>query len=76
MEEQDVGPLVEECFGDSDYERFLFDISAEAVSLVLGISPEKELINKLKDMFGKNNGYDEFREFLSINEIKYKSGSY
>lgn len=76
MEEQDIGPLVERCFGVSDYERFLYDIPAKAVSQVLGTTSEEELIDKLKDIFGVNSGYDNFSEFLRNNDIKCKHGSY
>lgn len=69
MEEQDVGPLVEKCFGDSDYERFLYDISAKAVNRILGTTSEDELIDRLKNMFGVNSGYDDFTNFLSDNNI-------
>lgn len=76
MEQQDIGPLVERFYGDSDYERFLHNISANAVEEVLGTASDKALISKLKEMFGTNSGFDDFAEFLRKNNIEHKYGSY
>jgi len=76
MTEQDYGPLVEKCFGDSDLERFLYDIPADAVKRVLGIGSDAELIEKLKAMFGGNSGFELFKDFLRKNRIYHSCGMY
>lgn len=76
MVEHDSGPLVEHCFGTEDYERFLSDISADAIKKATKANSDSELIEKLHEMFGKNSGFDHFMEFLNSNNIKYTKGAY
>lgn len=76
MTEQDIGPSVEHAFGNSCYERYLSNIPAEALKKAVEAHSDIELMEKLKDMFGTNSGFDNFAEFLRNKGIDYKYGAY
>ena len=72
IELQDIGPLVEELYGDSDYERTISGISARHVGLELGATNEDELMQKLIEEFGTNDGFDRFDDFLTETGIEHE----
>lgn len=76
MTEQDIGPSVEYAFGSSCYERYLSNIPAKALKKAVGAHSDIELMEKLKDMFGTNSGFDNFTEFMRNKGIDYKDGAY
>ena len=44
FEQQDIGPLCDEMFGDSDYERVIPDLPVEQLRSALDVNTDKELI--------------------------------
>lgn len=76
MEEQDYSPRLEDIFGRDTFERFISKISIDEIKRVLQVDTDKQLIEVLKQMFGKNSGVNDFRAFLDSNEISYQFGSY
>lgn len=76
MEEQDYSPQLEDIFGRDTFERFISKISIDEIKRVLQVYTIEQLIDVLKQMFGKNSGVNDFRAFLDSNEISYQFGSY
>lgn len=76
MEEQDYSPQLEDIFGRDTFERFISRISIDEIKCVLHVNTNEQLIQVLKQMFGKNSGMDDFRSFLDTNSIHYELGSY
>ncbi|WP_289193197.1 hypothetical protein [Bacteroides acidifaciens] len=76
MEEQDYSPQLEDIFGRDTFERFISKISIDEIKRVLQADTDEQLIEALKQMFGKNSEVNDFRAFLDSNEISYQFGSY
>jgi hypothetical protein len=68
FEQQDIGPLLEEMFGNSDYER-VYTVSLPALKSALAVKDE-ELLSELKKRFNTSDAFDKFREFISDNNIE------
>ena len=71
FEQQDIGRLCEEMFGDSDYERVIFDLPVEQLRLTLGVKTDKELIALLKRDYSTSDAFDRFSEFVYDKHLKY-----
>lgn len=76
MEEQDYSPQLEDIFGRDTFERFISKISIDEIKCLLQVDTNGQLVQVLKQMFGKNSGVDDFQAFLESNNISYKLGSY
>lgn len=76
MDEQDYSPQLEDIFDRDTFERFISKISINEIKRVLQVETNEQLIEILKQMFGKNSGVNDFRAFLDSNEISYQFGSY
>ena len=61
FEQQDIGPLCDEMFGDSDYERVIFDLPVEQLRSAMDVNTD----NSTSDAF------DRFSEFVYDNHLKY-----
>jgi hypothetical protein len=75
LEGYDIGPQVDEFFGDSDYE-YSYSIDPEEVKKLydlLNVAREErqELLLAIKKRFGGNHAYSAFGEFMSENDIEY-----
>lgn len=71
FEQQDIGRLCEEMFGDSDYERVIFDLPVEQLRPVMGVETDKELLAVLKRDYSTSDAFDRFSEFVYDNHLKY-----
>ena len=71
FEQQDIGPLCDEMFGDSDYERVIFDLPVEQLRSVMDVNTDKELISVLKRDYSTEDAFDRFSEFVYDNHLKY-----
>ena len=71
FEQQDIGPLCDEMFGDSDYERVISDLSVEQLRSAMGVKTDKELIEVLKRDYSTSDAFDRFSEFVYDNHLKY-----
>ena len=71
FEQQDIGPLCDEMFGDSDYERVISDLSVEQLRSAMGVKTDKELIAVLKRDYSTSDAFDRFSEFVYDNHLKY-----
>ena len=76
MTSQDISPELEKFFGRDTYERFLTGIPIVDLRNALNASSDDHLISIIKDKFGVNSGFDDFRDFLSENNIHFNYGSY
>ncbi len=76
MEEQDVSPKLEDIFGRDTFERFISEISIDEIKRVLQVDTNEQLVDILKQMFGKNSGVNDFCAFLDSNNLTYQFGSY
>ena len=80
VEGYDIGKVVEECWGDSDYE---YSITVEKENVVLltralGIHTqnEREILQAIAGRFNGNKCFSELGDFLSENNIEYKGFSW
>ena len=71
FEQQDIGSLCDEMFGDSDYERVIFDLPVEQLRLTMGVKTDKELIALLKRDYSTSDAFDRFSKFAYDNHLKY-----
>ena len=71
FEQQDIGSLCDEMFGDSDYERVIFDLPVEQLRSAMGAKTDKELIAVLKRDYSTSDAFDRFSEFVYDNHLKY-----
>ena len=71
FEQQDIGSLCDEMFGDSDYERVISDLPAEQLRSAMGIKTDRELISVLKRDYNTSDAFDRFSEFVYDNHLKY-----
>lgn len=76
MEEQDVSPQLKDIFGRDTFERFISNISIYEIKCVLQVNTNGQLIQVLKEMFGKNSEINDFCAFLDSNNLSYQFGSY
>ncbi|MCB1156880.1 MAG: hypothetical protein H7A25_15625 [Leptospiraceae bacterium] len=80
FEGYDVGPMVEEAWGDLDYEYF-YTIEPEEVKKFyplfhLHIGDKTALLQSLKNRFSINEAYSQFGKFMNENEIVYEKFTY
>ena len=71
FEQQDIGSLCNEMFGDSDYERVIFDLPVEQLRSAMDVNTDKELISVLKRDYSTSDAFDRFSEFVYDNHLKY-----
>ena len=71
FEQQDIGTLCEEMFGDSDYEWVIFDLPVEQLKSAMDVKTDRELIAVLKRDYGTSDAFDRFSEFVYDNRLKY-----
>lgn len=71
FEQQDIGPLCDEMFGDSDYERVISNLPAGQLRSAMGIKTDRELISVLKRDYNTSNAFDRFLDFVYDNHLKY-----
>ena len=71
FEQQDIGQLCDEMFGDSDYERVISDLSVEQLRSAMGVKTDKELIAVLKRDYSTSDAFDRFSKFVHDNHLKY-----
>lgn len=71
FEQQDIGSLCDEMFGDSDYERVISGLPAGQVRSAMGVKTDKELIAVLKRDYGTSDAFDRFSDFICDNHLKY-----
>lgn len=76
MEEQDYSPQLEDIFGRDTYERFISKVSKDEIKYILQVDTNEQLIQILKQMFGKNSGVNDFCAFVDSNNISYQFDSY
>lgn len=70
FEQQDLGTLCDEMFGDSDYERVISDLPAEQLRSAMGIKTDMELISVLKRDYNTSDAFDRFLDFVYDNHLK------
>lgn len=73
----DTGSFVKEMFGSFDYE-YTFTVPPEETEkfyrlLNLPKDDRQSLLNRLKEMFGVNEGYSKMKEYMTANGIKYET---
>jgi len=68
IDQQDMGPAVEQCFGDSDYERWTIVPAAEVGRLAAALLVEK--------FEGRVDAVDAFSAFCRAHGIAAEGGSY
>ena len=79
---QDIGPLCNELFGDSDYEyAYIFDeenTSKLAASLKLLAEPKDDelIVNVFISLFSGVDGCKALREYCAENDIQYEFWNY
>ena len=71
FEQQDIGPLCDEMFGDSDYERVIFDLPVGQLRSAMDVNTDKELIAVLKRDYSSSDAFDRFSKFVYDNHLKY-----
>lgn len=71
FEQQDIGPLCDEMFGDSDYERVIFDLPVGQLRSAMDVNTDKELISVLKRDYSTSDAFDRFSKFVHDNHLKY-----
>ena len=73
----DIGELVQQAWGDSDYE-YTYTINPNEVNKFyplfnLRTGDKSGLLQSLKDRFSVNEAYSLFGDFMKANDIKYQS---
>ena len=71
FEQQDIGSLCNEMFGDSDYERVISDLPVGQLRSAIGVKTDKELIAVLKRNYNTSDAFDRFLDFVYDNHLKY-----
>jgi hypothetical protein len=76
----DIGKMVNDIFGDSDYE-YSITVSSENLPKLYEINKvemgkKEELINALSVFLSDNKAYFLFHDYLKENEIKFTSYTY
>ena len=71
FEQQDIGPLCDEMFGDSEYERVIFDLPVEQLRSAMGVKTDKELLALLKRDYSTEDAFDRFSKFVYDSHLKY-----
>ena len=69
--QQDIGPLCEEMFGDSDYERIIFNLPARQLRAAMHVKTDEELLAVLKRDYGTEDAFDRFSKFVHDNHLEY-----
>lgn len=76
MQQQDYSSQLEDIVGRDTFERFISISSIDEIKCVLQIDTNEQLVQVLKQMFGKYSGVNDFLAFLDSNNISYQLGSY
>ena len=69
--QQDIGPLCEEMFGDSDYERIIFNLPARQLRAAMHVKTDGELLAVLKRDYGTEDAFGRFLKFVHDNHLEY-----
>ena len=80
IEGYDIGKVVEDAWGDSDYE-YCYAINPNEVKQLYKIFGIKEgersaLLHVIKNHFNGNKAYSLFGEFMNENKIEYSSSTW
>lgn len=76
VELTDIGKAVDMFFGSDDLEMVRSGIPTDRMRQLLGAADDRELLRKLKERFGTNDGFDRFDAFLTEHGIEHSSGSW
>lgn len=71
FEQQDIGPLCDEMFGDSEYERVISNLPVEQLRSAVGVKTDRELIAVLKRDYSTSDAFGRFSAFVYDNHLKY-----
>ena len=71
FEQQDIGLLCDEMFGDSDYERVISNLPAGQLRSAMGVKTDKELLEVLKRDYNTSDAFGRFSEFVYDNHLEY-----
>ena len=76
FEQQDIGSLVDDMYGDSECECVIFDLSVEQLRSAFGVETDKELLALLKRDYNTSDAFDRFSSFVHDKRLKcnYYSG--
>jgi hypothetical protein len=80
VEGYDIGKVVSDYWGDSDYEYSVSLEPSEAAKLypLFGVSAKERLglLKAIQARYNTNFCFSEFRDFLSLSQIRFKSFSW
>ena len=68
---QDIGPLSEDMYGDSECERVIYDLPVEQLRSAFGVETDKELLAVLKRDYNTSDAFDRFSSFVYEKHLKY-----
>ena len=68
---QDIGPLVDDMYGDSDYECVIFDLPVEQLRSAFGLETDKEVLAVLKRDYNTSDAFDRFASFVHDKHLRY-----
>jgi len=73
----DIGKMVEETWGDADYE-YTYTIEPDEINkfypiFKLNLGDKQGLLQEIKKRFSVNEAYSLFGNFMQLNNIKYDS---
>ncbi len=71
FEQQDIGPLCEEMFGDSDYEWIIFNLPVGHLRSAMHVKTDGELLAVLKRDYGTEDAFDRFSKIVYDNLLEY-----
>ena len=69
--QQDTGPLCEEMYRDSDYERVIFNLPAAQLKSAFGAKTDNELFALLRRDYSTSDAFDRFLSYLYDSHLKY-----
>lgn len=72
FEQQDIGKLTEEYYGDSEYEWVIWDLSVKELCKAMKVSNEEELIHRMESEYNSSDAWERFSGFCYDNKLKYK----
>lgn len=71
MEKADFGSLVEEFYGDYDYEWIISDLPAKVLRKAMKVRTNTALIEKMKTEYNTSDAWERFSAFCYDNKLKY-----
>lgn len=69
--QQDIGPLGENMYGDSECEHVIFGLPVEQLRSAFGVETDKELLAVLKRDYNTSDAFDRFSSFVYERHLKY-----